>query len=246
MVPRVGGEEAAGAVVGVEIADHPAPAVVVDEHRPRGRRGVVGDVEARLQRRVDAGKLELEQLGHRDRRAVRGGGRLEHPRPGLFRRQAAGERALARPFRHLEDDVDVGREHLAVDPRRRAEDLPLNARAELAERAQDPVLGRRRKAGRARTRAPGYAIASGPISQALAGWPVYGHGEAQPDGSARSDTRGAAGRSLSGHRAAARAADGPDAADGDLVAAGPVDARAVPRPARRRSSLSTSPTRAPG
>ena len=41
------GEEAAGAVVGLEVADHPATAVVVDEQRVRRARRAEGHVEAR-------------------------------------------------------------------------------------------------------------------------------------------------------------------------------------------------------
>ena len=51
------GEQAAGAVVGVEVAEHPAAAVEVDEQRPAGPPGSRGEVEARRQRPAAAGNF---------------------------------------------------------------------------------------------------------------------------------------------------------------------------------------------
>ena len=111
----VGGEEAAGAVVGVEVADHPAAAVEVDEHRPRRRRGAVGDVEAAGRAPVGAGSSNSTSS------AIGIGGptwRAADWRP-LARACSAGRPPVSEfsPTRSaiLHDDVDVGRQHLPVD-----------------------------------------------------------------------------------------------------------------------------------
>ncbi len=141
------GEEATDAVVGLEVADHPAAAVEVEEEGGRAvGRQPPWQVEAGRKRPGVAWDLELFDPRHRDRRPARGrfgaAAVVGSRRRG---RQPFRERGLARDLGEADKGVEVGREDLAVDARRRPEEQPLQAGGQPADELQQPVLGTRRE-----------------------------------------------------------------------------------------------------
>ena len=96
------GEEAAEAVVGLEVADHPAAAVVVDEQRLRRLGGAERDVEARRHLAARAGDRQLFDPRHRPRRPAVRPAPLRGSRPAparLFGPRPARSRRCASPAR---------------------------------------------------------------------------------------------------------------------------------------------------
>ncbi len=85
----VAAQQPAGGVVGVEVADHEAAAVVVDDQRVRAA-GLRRHVVAGLDRAFGAVHLEVAHLLHRDLAARR------TPRPGAARRRAPRAAAASR------------------------------------------------------------------------------------------------------------------------------------------------------
>jgi hypothetical protein len=119
----VGGEEAAGPVVGVEVADHPAAAVVVDEKR-RGcvRRARERHVVPRRDRPSGPGDLDRFHPRHRNRRPLADDLRLATAvRPRRGHRHPLGEAVLAGELGQLQQRMDVTGQRLSVALGRRPE-----------------------------------------------------------------------------------------------------------------------------
>jgi hypothetical protein len=129
------GEEAAEAVVGLEVADHPAAAVVVDELWLWWTRRAQRHVEPRRQRASRARDRDLLDPCHRLRRPADDRHAFQVLGPRLLDTAPFDQRGLAAALRQLQEHVDVRGELLPVEPRRRPEEQPLRAWAQSAEPA---------------------------------------------------------------------------------------------------------------
>ena len=84
---------------------------------------------------------------HRPRRAADDRHRLEVLGPRLLDRAPFDQRGLAVQPRQLQQRVDVGSELLPVEPRRPAEEQPLQRAATVRRPANEPVLEPGREPG---------------------------------------------------------------------------------------------------
>ena len=161
MQPAGRGDQPAEVVVHVEVADHPAAAVVVDEQRRRRvGRGRRRDVEAGGDRPVRPGDLDAARTSAIADRP------LARADPGLVGASAARASSTLRPAKKplLPDQrarvssawVSVG-ERLAVDRRRLAEEQAARARREPAGPFEDAVLDRHRQSRQLSHRRAGYS-----------------------------------------------------------------------------------------
>jgi hypothetical protein len=132
-------QHATGRVVRLEVADHEAAAVVVDDQRVRptrlGRRVVTG-----ANRAVAAVDLDVAHLPHRDLAAGEHLALAAH-HLARDRRRERLDRRVAAALHHREHQLNVGLEREAVELHRRpARQLHLRARRQRGHRAGNAHL----------------------------------------------------------------------------------------------------------
>jgi hypothetical protein len=108
--PRAVGQLPAQHVVRVEIADDPATAVVVHQHRQRAGARTQRPVQAHRDGAVRAVRGEVAHLGHFRGQRLRGGAALAVEGPRIGGRQRVGRRNAAR-LDEVEQGARLGMQH---------------------------------------------------------------------------------------------------------------------------------------